>query len=252
VVCGQCYYCKRGYHNFCENLLPGQAQGGFSEYGIAKARGLLKIPDSVLFTHACLTEPLACCINGNLLSSITLGDCVAIIGTGPIGLMHVQLSRHQGACIIASDLQAERLNKAQELGASYIINAAQENPVERVQELTNGYGADAVIVAVGGRPAFQQALEMVGKNGTINFFAGTHPPAILEVDPNLIHYKQIRLTGSSDYTPVHFETALQLITTKTIMIEPLISHILPLAQIREGFELVSRRRGLKVVIQMNH
>jgi L-iditol 2-dehydrogenase len=250
-VCGRCYYCIRGAHNFCENLERGKVRGGFSEYGLAPATSLLKIPDEVSYQEACFCEPLACCINGSLGSDIHFGDNVVIVGAGPIGLMHLQLAKHSGARVYVSDLLPERLEKAEALGADGLIQASREDAVERGKELTDGRGADAVIVAVGAPRALEQALEVVGIRGTVNFFAGTWPSTTVNVDPNLIHYKQIRLTGSRDYVPLHFETALRFITMGTVRVAPLISHVFPLAQVKEGFDMVAARKGLKVIITMD-
>jgi L-iditol 2-dehydrogenase len=193
---------------------------------------------------------VACCINGSLDSDIEFGDDVVVIGAGPIGLLHLQLAKHAGARVWVSDLLPERLTKAEELGADASIDASRVDPVQRVKDLTGGYGADVVICAVGAPSALRQALDMVGICGTVNFFAGTYPPTTLEIDPNLIHYKQIRLTGSHDYTPSHFRTALRFIEIETVKVAPLISHELPLEQVKAGFDIVARRRGLKVVIKM--
>jgi len=248
VVCGRCYYCARGIHNFCENLERGGVRGGFAEYGVAPARTLLKIPEEVSYQEASFCEPVACCINGSLDSGIRFGDNCVVIGAGPIGLIHLQLGKHSGARVYVSDLIPRRLEKAEELGADALILASQGDPVQRGKELTGGRGADVVIVAVGAPRALEQALELVGICGTVNFFAGTYPPTTLEIDPNLIHYKQIRLTGSHDYTPFHFETALRFIESGTVRVTPLISHELPLARVKEGFDIVAGRKGLKVMI----
>lgn len=250
VMCGRCYYCIRGMHNFCENLERGRVRGGFAEVGVSAARALFKIPDGVSYQQACFCEPVACCINGSLDSDIHFGDTVLVIGAGPIGLLHLQLANRSGARVIVSDLIPERLDKATALGAHEVILASQGDPVERVKALTDGHGADVVIAAVGAPPALQQALAAVGIGGTVNFFAGTYPPATLEIDPNLIHYRQIRLTGSHDYTPHHFETALQFIHTGAVQVAPLISHELALARVQEGFDIVAGRVGLKVMITM--
>jgi len=251
VVCGKCANCIRGMHNFCENLTRGRVRGGFAGYGVAAVESLLKIPATVSYQEASFCEPLACCINGSLDSDIQFGDQVIVIGGGPIGLLHLQLAKHSGARVYVSDLLPERLAKAEELGADGVIDAAREDPVQRGKELTDGRGADGVIVAVGAPRALQQALDVVGICGTVNFFAGTYPPATLALDPNLIHYKQIRLTGSHDYTPYHFQTALRFIEMGTVRVAPLISHELPLARVKEGFEVVAGRKGLKVVITMD-
>jgi threonine dehydrogenase-like Zn-dependent dehydrogenase len=91
---------------------------------------------------------------------------------------------------------------------------------------------------------------MAAQYATVNFFAGTYPPATLEIDPNLIHYRQIRLTGSHDFTPYHFESALRLIEIGTVQVTPMVSHQLPLAEVKDGFDIVAERHGLKVVITM--
>jgi L-iditol 2-dehydrogenase len=248
VVCGVCHYCKRGAHNRCENLARGRVRGGFAEYGVAPAVSLLKIPDSVSFAEASFCEPVACCVNGSLESDIAFGDNAVIVGAGPIGLIHLQLAKHSGARVIVSDLIPERLEKARGLGADATILASAEDPVERVKALTGGYGADVIIACVGAPPALHQALDMADYGATINFFAGTYPPTILEIDPNFIHYRQVRLTGSHDFTPYHFETALRFIETGTVKVQPLISHDLPLDQVKRGFDVVAGREGLKVMI----
>lgn len=248
--CGQCYYCVRGRHNCCENLARGAVRGGFAEYGVAPERALLKIPEGVSYEQASFCEPLACCINGSLDSQIHLGDTVTVIGAGPIGLTHLQLAKHAGARVLVSDLIAERLDKARDLGADATILASEEDPVAQVKALTAGRGAEVVIAAVGTPPALRQALDMAAQYATVNFFAGTYPPATLEIDPNMIHYRQIRLTGSHDFTPYHFESALRLIEIGTVQVTPMISHRLPLAEITDGFDLVAGRRGFKVVVTM--
>jgi len=250
VVCGECHYCLRGFWNYCERLQYGRVRGGFAEFGVALTKSLLKIPQEVSYQEASFCEPLACCINGSLYTGIGFGDDVVVIGAGPIGLMHLQLAKHAGARVIVSELIPERLEKAQELGADALVNAQGGDPVEQVKELTDGYGADAVIVAVGARRALEQALEMAGIGGAVNFFAGVYPPVTLDLDPNLIHYKQIRLTGSHDYTPYHFQTALRFIATGTVQVAPLISHELPLERVKEGFDIVAGQQGLKVIIAM--
>jgi L-iditol 2-dehydrogenase len=248
VVCGKCYYCIRGQHNFCENLAHGRVRGGFAEFGVAAAESLLPIPDGLSYQEACFCEPLACCINGHLDSNVAFGDTVVVIGAGPIGLLHLQLAVHAGARVWVSELLPERLAVAQKLGADAIIDASQVDPVRWVHERTAGRGADVVIVAVGAQHALEQALKMAGNCSTINYFAGTYPPTTLPIDPNLLHYKQIRLTGSHDYTPLHFCTALRFLEIGTVRVAPLISHQLPLTQVKDGFDVVARRDGLKVVI----
>ena len=249
AICGKCYYCSRGIFNYCENLSRGLVRGGFCEYGYSIQSNLRSIPQGVSYEEACLTEPLACCINGARRSNIQLGTDVVVVGSGPIGLLHLQLAKHLGARVISCDLIAERLEKAKSLGADEVILASQEAPVERVKELTDGRGADVVIVAVGGRTPVEQGIEMAGICGTVNLFAGTYPPTEIKLDPNVVHYKQLSVTGSHDYTPHDFTTALKLIACKTVKVKPLISHVLPLEKVKEGFDIVMQRKGLKVAVK---
>lgn len=248
VVCGRCYYCRRGIFNYCSNLARDKVRGGFCDYGYAILPNLRLIPVGISCEEACFTEPLACCINGIKRCNIQVGDDVVVVGSGPIGLMHLQLAKRLGARVISCDIIEERLEKAKSLGADESINSSKENPIERVKELTEGKGANVVVVAVGGRTPIEQGMEMAGICGTVNLFAGTHPPVTIQFDPNAVHYKQLWVTGSHDYTPHDFTTALKLISTGAVLVRPLISHVLPLEKTKEGFDTVVGQRGLKVVI----
>ncbi|MCU0522859.1 MAG: alcohol dehydrogenase catalytic domain-containing protein [Anaerolineae bacterium] len=250
LVCGTCYNCIRGLYSFCENLQRGRIRGGFAQFGTAPAASLHKVPPAVSYRQASFGEPLACCVAGSKQSRIGFGADVVILGAGQIGLMHLQLARLSGARVIVSDVIPERLQKAEALGAHAVIDAGLRDPVQVVQELTAGRGADVVIVAVGVPKAEQQALDMAGVGATINFFAGTYPPTSIPLDPNRIHYRQISLTGSHDYGPIDFRDALRFIELRAVDVDALVSHDLPLERTKEGFDIVAERKGLKVSIHM--
>jgi L-iditol 2-dehydrogenase len=251
VTCGECYYCRRGIFNYCRNLVRGRVKGGFAEFGVAPVSNLRHVPDHVPYRAACFCEPLACCLNGIARNNIRPGDDVVVVGAGQIGLMHLQLARNLGARVIACDPISPRLDKARELGADEVVCPGREDAVARVMELTEGRGANAVIVAVGAPPAIELGLQVAGINGSVNLFAGTYPPATLAVDPNLIHYKQLAVVGSHDFSPHDFTTALKLIATGRVRVEPLISHEMPLERVQEAFEMVTERQGLKLMIDLN-
>jgi L-iditol 2-dehydrogenase len=249
-VCGRCYQCRRGVFNYCENLERG-VRGGFAGYGVAPLTQLRALPEQVSFEEASFCEPLACVMQAHDYTQINLGDDVVIVGSGPIGLLHLQIARNRGARAIVSDPIAARLEKARELGAHDVIDASATDPVARVKELTEGRGANAVIVAVGGATPIRQGLEMAAINGWVNAFAGTYPAEEMAVDPNLIHYRQIRFTGSHDFTPHHFSMALKLIQHGIVRVAPLISHRFSLDDVREAFETTAQRRGLKSMVHVN-
>jgi L-iditol 2-dehydrogenase len=255
VVCGMCRNCRRGLSNMCltrfgpENAerLPSM-RGGFCEIGWAVPEAMELIPENLSWEQASFTEPLACCYNGIASLPISVGDTVAIVGVGPIGQLLAQLARLRGTRVIALDLDQERLDLAKQLGASETILASDPNAAQQVLDLTDGYGADAVVVAVGSPKAEQSAFDMVCQGGCINFFAGTYPSATIAVDPNIIHYKQLWVTGSFHLTPDGFKRALSLLERGDIKVLPLVSHRLPLEQVADGFEIVANRLGKKVLI----
>ena len=210
---------------------------------------VFKFSESTSFQEACLTEPLACCLNGNLRAGVHTGSSVVVVGTGPIGLLHVQLARLFGAYkVIAIDPIATRREKALELGAHEAVDPVATEPGKEVMRLTDGFGADAVIVAVEKIDAVEQAIRMVGKQGVMVVFAGFHPAKGLTVDTNLLHYSEISITGSSDFPAPLFPRALTLIDSHKMQMKPIISHSFSLEQINEGFKTASTGQGLKAII----
>ena len=247
IPCGHCHYCITGRTNFCTNRKT--TDGGFAEFKVAPIGQVFKFSQSTSFNEACLTEPLACCLNGNLRARIHAGSSVVIVGTGPIGLLHVQLARLFGAYrVIAIDPIATRRQKALELGAHEVVDPASTEPVKEVMRLTDGFGADAVIVAVEKIDAVEQGIRMVGKQGVIVVFAGFHPAKEVSVDTNLLHYSEVSITGSSDFPAPLFPQALTLIDSKRIQMKPIISHSFSLERIDEGFKTALTGQGLKTII----
>jgi len=249
-VCGMCRNCQRGLFNMCLNRLPS-IQGGFQTMGKAVTQAIERIPDGVSYEAASFTEPLACCYNGVSRTPIQTGDAVVIMGAGPIGQMLAQLARLRGARVIVLDLLEDRLALAAELGAWATLNAADPEVVQQVQSLTGGLGAEAVIVAVGSAAAEMQALQLAAPGGCVNYFAGTYPSTTIAVDPNVIHYKQLWVTGSFHFTPGGFRTALDLITREQVRVLPLISHRFALEDVAEAFDTVVDRGGMKVIVNMD-
>jgi len=247
IPCGHCHYCITGRTNFCMNRRS--TDGGFAEYKVAPIGQVFKFSETTSFQEACLTEPLACCLNGNLRARIHANSSVVVVGTGPIGLLHVQLARLFGSYrVIAVDPISARRQKALELGAHQVVDPAATEPVKEVTRLTDGFGADAVIVAVEKIDAVEQGIRMVGKQGIMVVFAGFHPARDLKVDTNLLHYSEVSITGSSDFPASLFPQALTLIDSNRIRLKPIISHSFPLERIDEGFRTALTGEGLKTVI----
>lgn len=166
--CLHCSMCQRGKYNLCENMI--WLWGAYAEYIKVPAHMVLvnmqEIPNNVSYEEAAITEPLACVLHGIEEVNVKLGDTVAIIGAGPIGLLHMLAVRKMGVeKTIIVDLVDERLEYAKKLGADEIINSGRENATEKVREFTSGYGADIAIEAIGLPATWEQALKLTRKGG---------------------------------------------------------------------------------------
>lgn len=252
LPCGYCRYCRRGHENLCLN--QGYTAGGYAQYSVYPLKNLVKVPDGVDLIEAAFAEPLACCINGNnKLVDVPLGGTGVVIGTGPIGLLHVQLLRNRGLEVIAIDVKEPRLAVAQSLGAKHIVNVEKPGQVDpdliaKVKALTGGYGADVVVTAAGLDPTvLEEAFQMSAKQGQVLYFAATlSDPVTLNLD--VIHYKELRFVGTHDSTRADYEKALALMASGNIQIGPVISHRYPLDEIYDAFSFAQQRKGLKVMV----
>ncbi|TET12199.1 L-threonine 3-dehydrogenase [Candidatus Aerophobetes bacterium] len=257
VPCGVCKFCKNGLGNNCSiNYAIGyQFPGGFAEYiplneTTVKYGPLHKIPDNLSFDEASLAEPLACCLNGYELANLRIGDTVAVIGAGPVGLMLVELAKNLGAGkIILSQRSKERLKVAKKFSADIFISSSEENFRQRVMEETKGEGVDVVMVACANPFAQQEALEVLGHRGRVNFFGGLPPgSAKIKIDSNLIHYRECFVLGSHGSTPRQHKIALDLLSRGIIKGKDFITHHFGLDEIKKAFKVAEKHQGLKVIV----
>ena len=250
--CLRCKMCRKGKYNLCEDMI--WLWGAYAEYIKVPARTVLvnmqEIPKYVSYEEAAITEPLACVLHGVEEANVKLGDTVAIIGSGPVGLLHLLTVKKIGAeKTIIIDLVDERLNFAERLGADETINAGRENVIERVRQLTSGYGADIVIEAIGLPATWEQALNLVRKGGTVLEFGGCPPGTQIQVDTELLHYGEVTVLGTFHATPLHFKKALDLIASGTIDVKPLVTRKMKLDEVKKAFETLSTSKTeIKIAI----
>jgi L-iditol 2-dehydrogenase len=251
--CLRCYMCQRGKYNLCEDMM--WLWGAYAEYikvpnRIATLNTQI-IPEHLTYEEAAVTEPLACVLHGAEEAKVKLGDTVAIIGAGPIGLLHLLTVKKMGASkVIISDTIDERLHLAEILGADETINAKQEDTVEKTKKLTSGYGADVVIEAIGLPATWEQALKMVRKGGTVLEFGGCPPGTAIKVNTEQLHYGETTILGAFHTTPAHFKKALNLIASGAISVKPLITRKMRLDDLNEAFEtLATSKTDIKISIQ---
>jgi len=250
--CLHCAMCQKGKYNLCENMI--WLWGAYAEYIKVPARMVLvnmqEIPQHISYEEAAITEPLACVLHGVEEARVKLGDAVAIIGAGPIGLLHLLTVKKMGAeKVIIIDLVEERLKFAEKLGADESVNAGKADVVGKVRQMTNGYGADIVIEAIGLPATWEQALKLVRKGGTVLEFGGCPPGTEISISTELLHYGEITVLGTFHTTPLHFRKALNLIASRTIDVRPLITQKMKLENIREAFEILSTSKTeIKIAI----
>ena len=256
VPCNTCRYCLRGHHTVCDTLRQTRFDpGGFAEYvrlpAINVDRGVYRVPPGVSWEAASLTEPLACVVRGQRMAGVGIGDTVAVVGSGIAGLLHVLSARAGGATkIFAIDIEEKRLSEARRLGADTVIHG-KENPAGQMKDKNNGLLADKVLLCTGAESAVQQALELVERGGCVLFFAPTEPGVTIPLSVNDVFFgNDVTLTTSYAGSPADHWTALDLIGSRRVPVEALISHRLPLSEIKQGFDLVSKAKDcLKVIIE---
>jgi len=263
--CGLCKYCKREAINLCEKMVALGFAGGsvevgiklqqegilglFSEYTIIPKHALIKLPKSLSLEEATFIDPLSCIVKAMEDSKLSKHDQVVVIGCGPMGLLAIQTAKIKGAeKIIAIEPIEERRILASQFGADYTINPDEEDVVSKIIELTD-YGADVVIVTTGGSSQAKNvdlAIKMAAKGGRINIFAGAYPSQNISIDPNLIHYKELVITGTFGYTVRHNYIALELIEKRNINVLGIRRPVLPFEELEYGFKIYGKPPALKV------
>jgi threonine dehydrogenase-like Zn-dependent dehydrogenase len=213
----------------------------------AKAR-VYRVPDSISVKHAALIEPLACAIHAVERGEIKLGDVVVQVGCGTLGLCMVALERLKNpGLLVALDLIDARLELAKEFGADITINPNRENAVQRICDLTDGYGCDVLIEATGNPDAITPALHMIRKMGTFVEFSLMKAPSI--ADWTIIgDGKELNIHGAH-LGPYAFPTAISYLDRGLFNIEPIITHQLPLTAFEAGFRAVENPEdSIKVLL----
>ena len=253
VPCGECRYCRRGLYWLCTLAhifgFKKTVHGGMAEYMKfpAKAR-VYKVPDNVSAKHAALIEPLACAIHAVERGEIKLGDVIVQMGCGTLGLCMVAVERLKNpGLLVALDLIDSRLELARQFGADLTINPRKEDVVQRLRDLTGGYGCDVLIEATGNPEAIAPALHMIRKNGTFVEFSVMK--GLSTADWTIVgDGKELNIHGAH-LGPYTFPTAISYLERGLINIEPIVTHQMPLANFKAGFQAVEHPEdSIKVLL----
>jgi L-iditol 2-dehydrogenase len=255
--CQACFYCSKHQENLCEDLLFNN--GAYAEYIKIPKRivelNMLAIPQGMSFEAAAMTEPLACVLRGLQETGVEIGDNVAVIGGGPIGLMFLQVAKAIGCNPIAVVKRDEQVAAARKFGAEQVVQINDRvDTVDAVRALTpGGRGVDVVIEAVGRPQAWQWAIDMVRKGGTVNLFGGCPSGSKVEIDTNRLHYSEITLKATFHHTPDTVRRAFKLIAEKKVQPTDYITGEAPLSKLQDILRHMLNRTGdIKTAIIPGH
>lgn len=246
---GTCVYCRQGKTHLCENLqaLGVNMNGGFAEYCLAPHKQAYRIPDSISFETAAFTEPLACCIHGIDRAEIKLGDSVVILGSGPIGILLMQLARLAGAGqIIVSEPMKARRELAASFGADLVLDPTKEDVQAEVLKSTK-VGANVVIEAAGIPPTVEIAPSLTRRGGMILLFGVSAIQAQAVINPYDIFNNELTLRGSF-VNPYTHQRSIDLLASGKVDVKPLISHRFGIEETERAIKTSRSSDALKVMV----
>ena len=242
ISCGGCEFCRRGLRNRCTSrrTLGYDANGGLAEQVLLPASLVaqghaVKLADGADWGRAALTEPTACVLNSLESCRFRAGASVAVLGAGPMGLLHVLLARALGAGqIVVSEPVEVRRAAAAQIGATHICSGAPDELKATVDEATGGNGCDVVIVSVGLNGLTEVALQVAGRQSSVNLFAGFPPESSAIVDVNDLHYREVSLTGTQNATPDQFRRTAAILPTLDA-VDRIVSHRFALSEADQSY-----------------
>jgi len=255
VPCNTCKYCMTDHHSVCQMLRTTNFYpGGFSEFvripAINLAHGTFLLPDNVTYEQGSFVEPLACVVRSMRNSSLRAGQTVLILGAGIAGILNLKMAKMLGASkIIVTDISDKRREFALKFGADIVLDALEDIP-RKTRDLLGSEGADHVIICTGALPAFDQGIRSVDRGGTVMFFACPKPDEPVYLNVNDLWRNEVKLMTSYAGAPRDLKEALEIIASRKIIVEDMITHRLPLAETQKGFQLVAQGGdSLKVIIE---
>ena len=249
--CGQCRLCAAARPNLCEDLLF--VNGAYGEYIALPprlvARNVVGIGATLAASSAAFAEPLACALLGVERGRVEAGMAVVIFGHGPLGCLLAMAARQRGARAVLVGKTGWRLDRVRGLGLGDCVDARSTADLPgHLRGLTGGRGADVTIDATGRPEVWEQAIDAVGRGGTVVLFGGCAPGTTVRVDTRRAHYEELTLVGAFHHTPAMIRLAVQLLESKAIAPEPLLTHRMGLRGVKEALALMERGETIKVLI----
>jgi L-iditol 2-dehydrogenase len=251
--CLDCFYCRCGQQNLCEQLMATKVLGAFAEQILLPAPivacNVHIKPAHLSFAEGAFLEPLACVVHGASVQPMRPGEVLLILGAGPIGLLHLLLAKARGVGqVIVAGRRENRLAMARQLGADQVIDVNRADLLAKVAAATHGRGADQVIECTGHPQAWEISPQLVRKGGRILLYGGCPGGTRVQFDAGRLHYDEITLQGAFHFTPQAVRQAYELLASGTICAAPLISGFFPLPRLPEALELLTRGEGMKYAL----
>jgi L-iditol 2-dehydrogenase len=255
--CGQCEFCITGQENLCDDVVVFgiNIDAGFAQYMLISEQGLrrgvlIKLSDDVSDEAGTLLESLSCVLHGQRKLNIQPGDTVVIFGSGPIGLLHLLVSKKIGAGkVVMVDIVKDRLDEALEMGAYHVIDSKDERWTQKLFKCIGENGADRVVSAAPALAAVENSLKVVKKGGKVLIFGGIPKGNKLSLDPNFIHYNEVEILGSVDATIDDFKRSVEL--AAYLDLERFITFECGLDDIDKGMEKLKNREGIKTIVKIS-
>jgi L-iditol 2-dehydrogenase len=251
--CRACPLCLAGRPNLCEDLLF--VNGAYGEFIVLPARlvafNVVRLQAATPASRAAFAEPLACALGGVERARVEGGQTVVVFGHGPLGcLLAMVAAAARKARVILVGKRGWRLERVRGLGIAEVLDATGATDiVAELRAATGGRGADVTIDATGRPEVWQQAVDAVGRGGSVVFFGGCAPGTTVSVDTRRAHYEELTLLGAFHHTPDLIRRAVELLEANIIEPDPLITHRMGLGGVREALELMATGKALKVLIE---
>jgi len=262
IPCGACFYCRKKLYAQCPvykrvGVTAGfePAGGGFSQYVRVMdwivERGVEKIPDGISFERASFVEPVNTCLKAVMQCAPQAGEVALILGQGPIGLLMTMLVRRTGAHVITTDMISSRRELSLECGAELSFDPRSGNVAASVASLTEGRGADLVIVAASAKGIAEQAVRWSRAGARILLFAQTSDAERIDLSGASICAGERILFGSYSASVDLQKQSAELVFSGELPVDLLVSHRLPLAQISSAFDLALHpdSQSLKIILK---
>lgn len=258
--CLECQNCRRGKNSLLcksnpldrvvkrKNRYGYYGHYGCAQYQAASAKHIFKMGEDIPFEQAGFSEPLATVIHGIRRLGMQVGDRVLVIGAGPMGFLNAQMAKYFGADVIVSELSEKKLDTVRKSGIDKIIDVKKDDYNRKIREYTDRQGLDAIIIAAGTSEAYNQAIEIGGKDCKMLIFAAGHPEPSWKLDPNTVHYNLWKIVGTYGCSNADFQMATEILNTEKIDVSPVVEEKVPLKSLQKAFEKASDASTFRISI----